>query len=142
MQRQSICRFLIGGLVCLFFLAVGGGSLFFSSQAHAAVQATYYVSPTGSDSNTDTSLSAPFATLDHAHQVVDLYLQGWQRNVKAASGGRSLHLATVGSAPVLKGNDQNEDALCIWSHRSCYSVWEWASSCGVFPQTVRKFHDR
>src|SRR5690349_15025408 len=70
MQRQRIRLCLKVGLACLFLLAFSGGSLFLPQQAHAAIQATYYVSPNGSDSNTGTSITSPFATLDHARQVV------------------------------------------------------------------------
>ena len=41
----------------------------YSDRAHAAVQATYYVDPAGSDSNLGTQ-SQPFATLQHARDVV------------------------------------------------------------------------
>ncbi|GCF11573.1 right-handed parallel beta-helix repeat-containing protein [Dictyobacter arantiisoli] len=71
MQRQYIRIYMKGALVFSSLLAFCGESLFFSQLAHATVQATYYVSPTGSDSNSGTNMSSPFATLDHTRQVLE-----------------------------------------------------------------------
>lgn len=71
MRQQYIRMCLKGGLALFLLLAWCGGSFFLSQQAHAAVQATYYVSPMGSDSNSGTSINSPFATLDHARQVIE-----------------------------------------------------------------------
>ncbi|MFC8672603.1 hypothetical protein ACFUEN_08000 [Streptomyces griseorubiginosus] len=49
--------------------AVVLGSLATPTPASAATQATYYVAPDGSDSNSGT-ISAPFKTLQHARDVV------------------------------------------------------------------------
>jgi hypothetical protein len=54
---------LLAGAMLLAFMNIG------VSPAHAAVQATYYVSPTGSDSNPGT-LSQPFQTIAKARNVV------------------------------------------------------------------------
>jgi hypothetical protein len=70
MQGQGTHKWLKGGLAFFLLLAFFGGTLFISPLAHGAVQATYYVSPTGSDSNNGTSINSPFATIDHARQVV------------------------------------------------------------------------
>ncbi|MBO9610703.1 MAG: right-handed parallel beta-helix repeat-containing protein, partial [Paenibacillaceae bacterium] len=54
----------------LFFSWFGDGTLWSGSKAYAAIQATYYVSPSGSDANNGTSLSTPFATIQKARDVV------------------------------------------------------------------------
>jgi hypothetical protein len=127
MQRQRIRLCMKGSLVFFFLLALCGGSLFFSPQARAAVQATYYVSPAGSDSNSGTSSSSPFATLDHARQVVEtvngsmtgdivVYLLGGTYPLNSTiaftprdsgtNGHQIFYEAYPGQTPVLSGGTQ------------------------------------
>ena len=72
-------------LPLIVLVAVVAGVFAEVRQAHAAVQATYYVSPSGSDSNAGTVI--PFQTLTKAQSVVrtinsnmtgdiDVYLRG------------------------------------------------------------------
>ncbi|HLG76946.1 MAG TPA: hypothetical protein VKX46_11070, partial [Ktedonobacteraceae bacterium] len=105
-------------------LAVAGGCLLLPSLSHAAVQATYYISPTGSDSNSGTSITAPFATLDHARQVVEtvngnmsgdivVYLLGgtyplsqtlaFTPRDSGTNGHQVIYEAYPGQTPVLSG---------------------------------------
>ena len=68
-------------------LAATGGA------AHAA--ATYYVSPSGSDSNAGTSLTAPWKTIKHAAQVATA---GATVNVRAGTYNEIVNVANSGSA--------------------------------------------
>ncbi|RED61885.1 CBM35 domain-containing protein [Cohnella lupini] len=56
------------GLVCLIF-CLSAPMIAWPQKASAAIQATYYVSPSGSDSNSGTQ-SAPFLTLQKARDTV------------------------------------------------------------------------
>src|SRR5581483_9998474 len=127
MQGQGIHKWLKGGLALFLLLAFYGGSLFISPQAHGAVQATYYVSPTGSDSNSGTSINSPFATIDHARQVVEgingsmtgdivVYLLGGTYTLNSTiaftprdsgtNGHQIFYEAYPGQTPVLSGGTQ------------------------------------
>ncbi|GCF10237.1 cellulose-binding domain-containing protein [Dictyobacter arantiisoli] len=130
MQRQNIRgMYMRSGLALFFLLAFCGGSLFiiFPQAAHAAVQATYYVSPTGSDSNSGTSINSPFATIDHARQVVEtvngnmsgdivVYLLGGMYTLNntitftpkdsGTNGHQIYYEAYSGQTPVLSGGAQ------------------------------------
>ena len=142
MQRQYIRMCMKGSLVFFFLLAFCGGSLFISWQAHAAVQATYYVSPTGSDSNSGTSMSSPFATLDHARQIVEsvnsnmtgdivVYLLGGTYNLNSTiaftsrdsgtNGHNIIYEAYPGQTPVLSGGTR----ITGWTlHDSSKNIWQ------------------
>ena len=127
MQRQYIRMCMKSSLAFSLLLAFCGGSLFLSQQAHAAVQATYYVSPTGSDSNGGTSVSSPFATIDHARRVVEtvnrnmagnivVYLLGGTYALRSTiaftprdsgtNGHQILYEAYPGQKPMLSGGTQ------------------------------------
>lgn len=61
----------IRALFMLLVLVLLGGTLtLFVARSHAASQAVYYVSPTGSDSNNGQSPGSAFATVAHARDVV------------------------------------------------------------------------
>lgn len=76
---------------------------------------TYYVSPTGSNSNNGTSLSTPFQTIDHAmNQVLPgdtIYLRGGTYSefvsIEAESSGTAAHRVTIlpygNETPILDG---------------------------------------
>jgi hypothetical protein len=97
-------------LACLSLLLLGLSSLVTATQA-----ATYYVSPTGSNSNPGT-ISAPFATLQKAHDIANpgdtIYMRGgtYMLNnsaVQISRSGSSGNPITVinypGETPVLDG---------------------------------------
>ncbi len=67
--RLSAKRLFILGLVSVF-IALGLFVGWHVTHAFAATQASFYVSPTGSNSNSGTDSSHPFATLDYARQQV------------------------------------------------------------------------
>ncbi|MFI6007431.1 RICIN domain-containing protein [Streptomyces sp. NPDC051243] len=98
-------------------------SLTLSTPASAAVQATYYVAPNGSDTNAGT-ISAPFKTLRHARDVVrtvnddmtgdiNVYLRGGNYPVSSTidftsadsgtNGHRVVYAAYQNEKPVLNG---------------------------------------
>ncbi|MFB6850241.1 RICIN domain-containing protein [Streptomyces sp. NPDC056373] len=98
-------------------------SLTMPTPASAATQATYYVAPDGSDSNSGT-VSAPFKTLQHARDVVrtvndnmtgdiNVYLRGGRYPVSSTigftsadsgtNGHRVVYAAYPGEKPVLDG---------------------------------------
>lgn len=127
MQRQYIHMYMKGGLAFFLLLTFCAGSLLLTPQAHAAIQATYYVSPTGSDNNNGTSSNSPFATLDHARQVVEtvngnmtgdivVYLSGGTYALNSTiaftprdsgtNGHQILYEAYPGQTPVLSGGTQ------------------------------------
>ena len=141
-QRQYLCLSMKGALVFFFLLAFCGGSLFILQQAHAAVQTTYYVSPTGSDSNSGTSINSPFATLDHARQVVEsingnmsgdivVYLLGGTYTINntiaftskdsGTNGHNIIYEAYPGQTPVLSGGMH----ITGWTlHDSSRNIWQ------------------
>src|SRR5438876_2366363 len=142
MQRQGIHMYIKSGLILFILLALCGGSLFLFTQARAAVQTAYYVSPTGSDSNSGTSISAPFATLDHARQVVEtvngnmtgdivVYLLGGTYTLNSTiaftssdsgtNGHQVIYEAYPGQTPVLSGGRQ----ITGWTlHDSGKNIWQ------------------
>jgi hypothetical protein len=148
MQHQRIHRYIKGGLALFLLLAFCGGSLLLSRQVHAAVQATYYVSPTGSDSNSGTSINAPFATLDHARQVVEsingnmtgdivVYLLGgtytvsntvtFTSNDSGTNGHNIVYAAYPGQTPVLSGGTR----ITGWTlHDSSKNIWQASIPAG------------
>ena len=71
-------------LVVLGAVAVGGQSPALNAQGQ-----TYFVSPSGSDSNTGTSRSQPWKTLSHASSVV--YQQGTHLHLSQAELGWIEH---------------------------------------------------
>jgi hypothetical protein len=98
----------------------------FLPAASAATQATYYVSPTGSDSNAGTE-SAPFLTITKARDVVRtinssmsgdiyVYLRGGNYSITSTitftpqdsgtNGYRIYYQAYSGEEPVLNGGTQ------------------------------------
>jgi len=129
-------------LALFFLLAFCGGGLFLSPQAHAAVQATYYVSPTGSDSNNGTSIISPFATIEHARQVVEtvngnmtgdivVYLSGGMYTLNSTvaftsrdsgtNGHNIFYEAYPGQTPVLSGGRR----ITGWTlHDSSRNIWQ------------------
>jgi hypothetical protein len=107
----------------LFMVSVCTTSLLFTPTVAAATQATYYVSPIGSDDNPGT-LSAPFQTITKARDVVRtinssmtgdiyIYLRGGAYNVASTiafgpqdsgtNGYRIYYQAYPGETPVLSG---------------------------------------
>ncbi|MEU3891564.1 RICIN domain-containing protein [Streptomyces sp. NPDC029041] len=107
--------------------------------ASAATQATYYVSPDGSDSNSGT-VSAPFKTLQHARDVVrtvndnmtgdiNVYLRGGTYPVSSTigftsadsgtNGHRVVYAAYPGEKPVLEGGVQ----VTGWTQHSG-NIWK------------------
>jgi hypothetical protein len=127
MQRQRIRMCMKGSLAFFLLQAFCGGSLFLSQQAHAVAKTTYYISPTGSDSNSGTSISSPFATIDRARRVVEtvnrnmtgnivVYLLGGTYALRSTiaftsrdsglNGHQILYEAYPGQKPVLSGGTQ------------------------------------
>ncbi|MFF5985145.1 RICIN domain-containing protein [Streptomyces olindensis] len=114
-------------------------SLTTPTPASAATQATYYVSPDGSDSNSGT-ISAPFKTLQRARDVVrtvnddmtgdiNVYLRGGAYPVSSTigftsadsgtNGHRVVYAAYPGEKPVLEGGVQ----VSGWTQHSG-NIWK------------------
>ncbi|PPS71011.1 MULTISPECIES: RICIN domain-containing protein [Streptomyces] len=114
-------------------------SLTMPTPASAATQATYYVSPDGSDSNSGT-VSAPFKTLQHARDVVrtvndsmtgdtNVYLRGGTYPVSSTinfasadsgtNGHHVVYAAYPGEKPVLDGGVQ----VTGWTQHSG-NIWK------------------
>ncbi len=97
MQRRILPVSLVIGSV------LGLGLTAVAAPAFASVQETYYVSPTGNDSNNGLSTSAPFKTLNHARAVVATQIgsQTGDINVDFAGGDYPF------SAPVTFGTSDS-----------------------------------
>jgi hypothetical protein len=115
-------------------------------KAHAAVQATYYVSPTGSNSNSGADSSHPFATIDHARQVIETVNSGMTGDIQVyllsgtyhesltfgandsgTNGHNIFYEAYPGAQPVLSGGTQ----ITGWVlHDSSKNIWQAPISAG------------
>ncbi|MEV6237668.1 RICIN domain-containing protein [Lentzea sp. NPDC051838] len=130
--RRALSAVLALGLFALFL----AGS---TQSAAAAVQATYYVSPSGNDTNAGT-ISAPFKTVQRARDVVrtvnsnmtgdiQVYLRGGNYPVTSTidftpsdsgtNGNRVLYSAYPGETPVLNGGVQ----VTGWTQQSG-NIWK------------------
>jgi len=116
-------RHMIVIMALLFTVSVLSAGLLFINTVNAAEPITYYVSPTGSDSNTGT-IDAPFKTIAKARDVVRtvngnmksdiyVYLRGGTYNItetitfgpqdSGTNGYRIYYMAYPGETPVLSG---------------------------------------
>ncbi len=113
---------------------------FTSTKAAQAI--TYYVSPTGSDRNSGTDRNHPFATLDHARQMVEtintsmtsdivVYLLGGTYHLSRSltfgpkdsgtNGHNIIYKAYPGQSPVLSGGRK----IIGWKlHDSSKNIWQ------------------
>jgi hypothetical protein len=98
-------------------------SLTTPTPASAATQATYYVSPDGSDSNSGT-ISAPFKTLQHARDVVRTVNEEFWTSTRLDANGNGYYkiknvnsnkLLTVssGGTQLVQSTDANADSQ-LW----------------------------
>ena len=125
MKKSTMVKTSLIGLTALMFIAsIAATNLFlFTPTVSAATQASYYVSPMGSDNNPGT-LSAPFQTIAKARDVVRtinsgmtgdiyIYLRGGTYSITSTitfgpqdsgtNGYRIYYQAYPGETPVLNG---------------------------------------
>jgi hypothetical protein len=115
------------GMLALLFIASIFAMNLFAPTVQAATQATYYVSPTGSDSNDGSSPSTPFQTIGKAQSVVRtidgnmtgniiVNLRGGTYNLTSTlnftnadsgtNGFNVIYQAYPGETPILSGGQQ------------------------------------
>ncbi len=123
MVQRIVKRQIIWLTTLLFLVSICAINLLVTPTVTAATQATYYVSPTGSDSNPGT-LAQPFRTITKARDVVRtingsmtgdiyVYLRGGTYNITSTisfgpqdsgtNGYRIYYQANSGETPVLSG---------------------------------------
>ncbi len=113
---------------------------------HAATQTTYYVSPTGSDSNSGTDINHPFATINHARQVVEAVNSNMSGDIvvyllsgtyhesltytardSGTNGHNVIYKAYPGATPVLSGGKR----ITGWTlHDSTRNIWQASIPAG------------
>jgi hypothetical protein len=139
LRRMTFKKQIIWLTTLLFMVSVFVTCLLFTSTVTAATQATYYVSPTGSDTNPGT-ISAPFQTITKARDMVRtinsnmtgdiyVYLRGGTYNITNTisfgpqdSGTNSYQIyyqAYPGETPVLNGATQ----VTGWTQYSGNIYW-------------------
>ena len=139
LKRMAFKKKIISLTTLLFMVPVFVTCLLLTTTVTAATQATYYVSPTGSDTNPGT-ISAPFQTLTKARDVVRtingnmtgdiyVYLRGGTYNITSTinfgpqdsgtNGYRIYYQANPGETPVLNGATQ----VTGWTQYSGNIYW-------------------
>lgn len=122
-RRSAITRYILGLITLLFIVSISAINPILLPKVMAETQVTYYVSPTGSDSNPGT-ISEPFQTVTKARDVVRtinsnmtgdiyVYLRGGTYNItdtitfepqdSGTNGYRIYYQAYQDETPVLNG---------------------------------------
>ena len=99
--------------------ALLGAGLLFGPPGHAATPVAFYVSPTGSDTNSGTSASSPFKTLTKAQSAVRGVAQATSGPVTVNLAGGDYRLSTPLS---IVSNDSGTNG----------DIW-WQAEPGAFP---------
>ena len=142
-MRRSLSTIGQWGLVT-YIVLVSVMPCFTSTRAAQAI--TYYVSPTGSDSNSGSDRNHPFATINHARQVVATINRKMTSNIvvyllrgtyhesltfgpkdSGTNGHNIIYKAYPGQSPVLSGGKK----ITGWKlHDSSKNIWQASIPAG------------